>query len=75
MTRNSTFLEKGLMLLAFWHNIPTRYPDALPGIIPSEAFDKDDAERAISLAEKNHKLYKIKNQGRVILKPSDAKFA
>jgi HEPN domain-containing protein len=27
--------------------IPTRYPDALPGIIPSEAFDKDDAERAI----------------------------
>jgi HEPN domain-containing protein len=33
--------------------IPTRYPEALPGIIPSEAFDKDDAERAISLAEKS----------------------
>ena len=30
--------------------IPTRYPDALPGGIPSEAFDKSDAEKAISLA-------------------------
>jgi len=32
--------------------IPTRYPNALPGGIPSESFDKSDAERAISLAEK-----------------------
>lgn len=32
--------------------IPTRYPNALPGGIPSEAFDRDDAERAISLAER-----------------------
>jgi len=32
--------------------IPTRYPNALPGSIPSEAFDKDDAEKAISMAEK-----------------------
>lgn len=32
--------------------IPTRYPDALPGGIPSEAFDEDDAHRAISLAQK-----------------------
>jgi len=25
--------------------IPTRYPNALPGGIPSESFDKSDAER------------------------------
>ncbi|KPL03710.1 MAG: DNA-binding protein [candidate division Zixibacteria bacterium SM1_73] len=31
--------------------IPTRYPNGLPGGIPAEAFDKDDAEKAISLAE------------------------
>jgi HEPN domain-containing protein len=32
--------------------IPTRYPDALPGIIPSEAYDESDASKAIYLAEK-----------------------
>ncbi|MEX2725068.1 MAG: HEPN domain-containing protein [Candidatus Freyarchaeota archaeon] len=32
--------------------IPTRYPNALPGGIPSQAFDEEDAKRAISLAEK-----------------------
>lgn len=32
--------------------IPTRYPNALPGGIPSEAFDEEDAEKAITLAEK-----------------------
>jgi len=32
--------------------IPTRYPDALPGAIPSEAYDESDANKAISLAEK-----------------------
>jgi len=32
--------------------IPTRYPNALPGGIPSESFDKSDAEKAIYLAEK-----------------------
>jgi len=32
--------------------IPTRYPDALPGVIPSEAFDNEDANKAISLASK-----------------------
>jgi len=63
MTRNSTFQEKGLMLLAFWLNNPTRYPDALPGIIPSEAFDKDDAEKAISLAEKIINFIKSKTKG------------
>lgn len=31
--------------------IPTRYPDSLPGGIPAEAFDQEDAERAIRLAE------------------------
>jgi len=51
------------MLLAFWLNNPTRYPDALPGIIPSEAFDKDDAEKAISLAEKIINFIKSKTKG------------
>jgi HEPN domain-containing protein len=32
--------------------IPTRYPDALPGAIPSEAFDDNDANSAISMASK-----------------------
>ncbi len=31
--------------------IPTRYPNALPGGIPSKAFDENDAERAILLAK------------------------
>ncbi len=31
--------------------IPTRYPNGLPGGIPSEAFDKNDAQRAISITE------------------------
>jgi len=30
--------------------IPTRYPGSLPGGIPAEAFDADDAERAMRLA-------------------------
>lgn len=29
----------------------TRYPDALPGGVPSECFDQEDAEQAISWAE------------------------
>lgn len=32
--------------------IPTRYPNALPGGIPAEAFDEVDAKRATSIAEK-----------------------
>ncbi len=40
--------------------IPTRYPDALPGSIPSKAFDEDDANKAISLAEKIVSFVKIK---------------
>ena len=31
--------------------IPTRYPNALPGGIPSKAFDENDGERAIQLAK------------------------
>jgi HEPN domain-containing protein len=31
--------------------IPTRYPNALPGGIPSNAFDENDAKRAIQLAK------------------------
>ena len=30
--------------------IPTRYPNGLPGGVPYEAFDEDDAVRAIDLA-------------------------
>lgn len=44
-------LEKEANLLDKYY-IPTRYPDALPGGIPSEAFDEEDARRAISLAQK-----------------------
>ena len=32
--------------------IPTRYPDALPGGVPSEYFDRSDSEKAIRCAEK-----------------------
>lgn len=29
--------------------IPTRYPNGLPGGIPSEAYQKEDADRALSI--------------------------
>ncbi len=32
------------------HYIPTRYPNGLPGGIPAEAFDADDAEKALRQA-------------------------
>jgi HEPN domain-containing protein len=32
--------------------IPTRYPNGLPGGVPYEAYDKEDASRAIGLASK-----------------------
>lgn len=32
--------------------IPARYPNGLPGGIPSEAFTRDDAERALHMAGK-----------------------
>ncbi len=31
--------------------VPTRYPNALPGGIPSKAFDEEDARRAVRLAK------------------------
>ena len=30
--------------------IPTRYPNGLPGGVPYEAFDEEDAQKAIGLA-------------------------
>ncbi len=32
------------------YNIPTRYPNGLPGGLPSDAFDADDARKAIAIA-------------------------
>ncbi len=40
--------------------IPTRYPDALPGGIPSTAFDDEDARRAVELADKIAEFVKKK---------------
>jgi len=40
--------------------IPTRYPDALPGAIPSEAFDENDAKSAISMTSKIIELVQSK---------------
>jgi HEPN domain-containing protein len=34
------------------HYIPTRYPNGLPGGIPSEAFDAEDAEKALRQARR-----------------------
>jgi HEPN domain-containing protein len=33
------------------HYIPTRYPNALPGGIPSQAFDAEDAQKAMAQAQ------------------------
>ncbi len=32
------------------YDVPTRYPNSLPGGIPAEAFDESDARRALNLA-------------------------
>lgn len=40
--------------------IPTRYPDALPGAIPSEAFNENDAQSAISMANKINEFVQSK---------------
>jgi len=53
--RESKYLDK--------YYIPTRYPNALPGGIPSETFDENDAERAISLADKVINFVKSKMGG------------
>ncbi|MEA3345056.1 MAG: HEPN domain-containing protein [Chloroflexota bacterium] len=33
------------------HYVPTRYPNALPGGIPSQAFDIEDAQKALEQAQ------------------------
>jgi HEPN domain-containing protein len=43
--------------------IPTRYPDSLPGGIPSESFDRDDAEKALTLADKIIKFIRSRSAG------------
>lgn len=43
-------IRGGVSLLDKYY-IPTRYPDALPGGIPSEVFGEEDAQMAISLAK------------------------
>lgn len=40
--------------------IPTRYPDGLPGGIPSDAFIEEDAKKAIVMAEKIMEFIKSK---------------
>ncbi|MGB9607136.1 MAG: HEPN domain-containing protein [bacterium] len=44
-------IEREIVLLDKYY-LPTRYPDALPGGIPSYAFDEEDAKRAITISEK-----------------------
>jgi len=46
--------------------IITRYPNALPGGIPSESFDKSDAERAIFLSEKIINFIKSKIERNIL---------
>ncbi len=46
--------------------IPTRYPNGLPGGIPSEAYQKEDAERALSICNEviamvEKKIGKVRN--------------
>ncbi|MEM4359052.1 MAG: HEPN domain-containing protein [Candidatus Bilamarchaeaceae archaeon] len=41
--------------------IPTRYPAGLPGGIPAEAFDAEDAEKAIRLAKQTINFVKKKS--------------
>jgi HEPN domain-containing protein len=40
--------------------IPTRYPNALPGGIPSKAFDENDAKRAILMAKEVIEFVKLR---------------
>lgn len=45
--------------------IPTRYPNGLPGGIPAEAYTRDDAQMAISMAQKILEFVKSKLGGTV----------
>jgi HEPN domain-containing protein len=49
-SREFEVLGKRIAVLDKYY-IPTRYPNGLPGGIPSEAFDAEDAKRAILLAD------------------------
>lgn len=44
-------IRRGLAVLDRFY-IPTRYPNGLPGGIPAEAFFYEDAQQALSLAER-----------------------
>jgi HEPN domain-containing protein len=46
--RSSPLLPKALALDKFY--IPTRYPDALPGLIPKEAYTEEEARQALEAA-------------------------
>lgn len=43
--------------------IPTRYPNGLPGGIPAEAYTKEDAQMAISMAQRILEFIKSKLEG------------
>ncbi len=40
--------------------IPTRYPNGLPGGIPKDAFDKEDAQKAMAITKKIMKVVRSK---------------
>jgi len=49
--KNFSNIEKECKHLDKYYTI-TRYPDGLPGLIPSEYFDKEEAEKAIEYLNK-----------------------
>jgi len=49
--REISLIEKEVIYL-YKQYIPTRYPDALPGIEPHKAFDKEEAKISIKYTEK-----------------------
>ena len=50
------------ILLDKYHDL-TRYPHLLPGGIPAEAYDREDGERAIYIAEKVISFVKVQMPG------------
>lgn len=49
--KNFSAIEKEAKKLDKYYII-SRYPNGLPGLIPSEYFDQDEAEESLRLAEK-----------------------
>ncbi|MCX7795744.1 MAG: HEPN domain-containing protein [bacterium] len=45
--------------------IPTRYPNGLPGGVPAEAYTKDDAQVAVSMAQRILEFVRSKLEGTV----------